>query len=172
MIVRIGGGREELADLVDLLLDCHARIRSFAALARIAGERADATHAEVVDACERVERYFGIALPLHVADEEESILPRLRGVSPEVDRALADMHAQHAAHQAGLHAMLSASAAVRQDPGDAAKRATLVAAAAPLEREFAEHLALEETVLFPAIRREWSADVQAEVVRELRARRA
>ncbi len=67
-------------ELVDLLLACHERIRYFVSLAREAGIRRDVSKQEVVEACLRVEQYFLEALPLHVKDEEQSVVRR---VSPD-----------------------------------------------------------------------------------------
>jgi hemerythrin-like domain-containing protein len=158
-------------DLVDLLLECHERIRRFVALARAAGEAESASEEQVREACASVERYFGEALPLHVRDEEESILPRLRNQSAEIDQALTTMHAQHAEHELPLRAMLSACATLREAPTDPARREALASAAAELERAFAVHLRLEETLLFPVIRSALPDSVQADIVRELRRRR-
>lgn len=159
------------ADLVDLLLECHDRIRSFVALARQAARRVDAPEDQIVEACLRVERYFSEALPLHVADEEQSVLPRIRGRSEDIDSALETMQGQHTQHEPKLRALLAASVAVREAPQDPDRRASLTAAAEQLEREFDEHLALEEAIIFPAIRRLLSSAVQAEMIKELRGRR-
>lgn len=173
MLISIGKNRKtEAADLVELLLECHERIRRFAGLARAVAERSDLPSDEVVDVCARVERYFVEALPLHVRDEEDSLLPRLRGREPDVDAALASMEAQHAGHGPKLRAVLDASAALRGSPSDASCKAALATAALELERDFEEHLALEEAILFPAVRRLLADPVQAEIVAELRARRA
>src|SRR5690606_15926791 len=72
--------RDTPRDLVDLLGECHARIRRFVELAHEAAIRMDAPVEQVIQACADVERYFVEALPLHVADEEESIAPRLKGL--------------------------------------------------------------------------------------------
>lgn len=157
-------------ELVELLLECHARIRSFIALARAAGERSDCTEQQRIDACADVARYFEQALPLHVRDEEESLLPRLSGHSPEVDSALASMQAQHREHGAPLSELLALCAAVRQRPGELSSRVQLSEVASALEQDFAQHLGLEESILFPCIRA-LSPAVQAEIVAELRARR-
>ena len=171
MLVKIRTSDKSSEDLVDLLLACHDRIRSFAALARTAGERTDALESEIVDACSRVERYFTEALPLHVRDEEESLVPRLRGHSPELDRALGAMTEEHASHEQLLRNLLRASSNVRRDPAAAAARGELVAAAEQVARELGEHLALEEKDIFPVIRRVLSPTAQAEIVLELRRRR-
>ncbi|MBX5482426.1 MAG: hemerythrin domain-containing protein [Myxococcaceae bacterium] len=170
MLIQLGGQKQPAQGPVELLLECHERIRTFVALARRAGEQPDATAAEIVDACERVERYFTKALPLHVADEEQSLLPRLRGTSVEVDRALEAMAAQHAGHEAKLRALLSASSAVRARPGDAAGHRALFDAADELARDFDHHLADEERIVFPLVRA-LPAGEQAEIVAEVRRRR-
>ena len=164
------GHRRRSGDVVDALLECHDRIRTFTALALAAGER-DAPAAEIIDACARVERYFTEALPLHVADEESSLAPRLRGCSPDIDGALATMHAQHGEHDRAVRELLEAAAGVRVAPADVSRRARLAAAARELEQAFAEHLRLEEEVIFPALRRLLSpADLDA-IAGEQRARR-
>jgi hemerythrin-like domain-containing protein len=171
MLVRIGSRSGSSEDLVDLLLACHDRIRSFTALARAAAERSDAGADDVIDACSRVERYFVEALPLHVRDEEESVLPRLEGRSAEVDGALRLMKEQHERHQPMLRDLLDVLSALRRDPSAGALRSDVARAAGALERAFAEHLALEEAVVFPAIRVLLSPLEQTEIKDELRRRR-
>jgi hypothetical protein len=84
MAVHIGAPRPA-AGAVELLLECHERIRHFARLAlKLAGTR-DLPPAEVAEAAAAVRRYFAEALPLHAADEEESMMPRLRGRDPAVE---------------------------------------------------------------------------------------
>jgi iron-sulfur cluster repair protein YtfE (RIC family) len=165
------GTRPPPEDLVGLLLECHQRIRTFARLAEDVGRRRELPDAEVVDACARVERYFTQALPLHVEDEERSLLPRLRGQQAAVDAALDAMHAQHDEHAPFLRALLAASAEVRRAPRDTATRDGLLAAASALAAEFERHLVNEEQVLFPAVRELLGADAQAQAIAELRARR-
>jgi iron-sulfur cluster repair protein YtfE (RIC family) len=166
------GARTRPEGLVDLLLECHGRIRMFSALARTVGERVDASAEETVEACARCERYFREALPLHVADEEESLVPRLHGRATELDTALVAMAAQHAEHEAMVCALVEALARVRAAPGDVGARALLRECAGRACRDFEAHLALEEEVVFPAVRALLGAMEQAEVVAALRARRA
>ncbi len=163
--------RVEPGDLVDLLLECHARIRHFVTLAQVAATRTDAPAEQIAEACASVLRYFTQALPLHVADEEESIVPRLKGQSAELDRALARMERQHREHEPKLSATLRAAEAVQHGPHDAASRHELANRAKLLEQDFDEHLALEESVIFPAIRGLLSPEQQASILEELRGRR-
>ncbi|MDQ2668890.1 MAG: hemerythrin domain-containing protein [Gemmatimonadota bacterium] len=56
MLLTMGRKHHGGGDLVDMLLECHVRIRTFSSLAIAVGEHADAPVAEVADACARVER--------------------------------------------------------------------------------------------------------------------
>lgn len=172
MLHTIGKKQSSEGDLVDMLLECHGRIRNFSGLAIAAGERVDVPPSEVSDVCARVERYFSQALPLHVRDEEESILPRLRGRSAAVDAALARMHDQHGEHEELLARLLAAAAALRKDPQSATARTALSVAARPLWSSFEPHLEAEEQIIFPGIRTLLSLEERAAIVAELRARRS
>jgi hemerythrin-like domain-containing protein len=164
---------DDADDFVQLLLDCHGRIRHFAALARVLGETPALSADAVRDAAFRVRRYFGEALPLHVEDEEESVLPRLLGREPALDEALERMSAEHAAHAPLLAEVLRCCRELERAPErHEALRAGLARDAVALEREFATHLETEEALILPAIGRLLDADVRAALVRELRARRA
>lgn len=165
------GRKQRSDDLVGLLLDCHQRIRTFAGLAVAVSERMDALPGEVVEVCRRVERYFSEALPLHVQDEEESILPRLHGRSHDIDVALERMREQHDRHLDLLRGLLELSAAVRMAPGDEAVRWMLHDVALELQADFEPHLQAEERIIFPAIRSLVSTKEQQDIVGELRARR-
>lgn len=165
------GRAQRSEEIVDLLLACHGRIRSFAAMAVAVGERTDLTDDDVVDGCARVQRYFSEALPLHMEDEEDGVLPRLHGRSPELDAALETMSEEHDAHAVLLRQLLALCASLRVDPRDANARAALGPVAKQLLVELEEHLAAEERIVFPAIRELLTSEQQAEMVRELRARR-
>ncbi|MBL8921285.1 MAG: hemerythrin domain-containing protein [Myxococcaceae bacterium] len=165
------GGAPKREDFVGLLLECHERIRAFSRLAVEVGARVDLQAPEVVEACRRCERYFTEALPRHVEDEEETLLPGLRGRSVEVDEALTVMHAQHEAHRPLLIDLLAALGDVRLVPGDLALRPRLATVAERVRQDFEAHLSLEERVLFPAVTATWSAEQSARAVEALRARR-
>lgn len=159
-------------DAVDLLVECHGRIRNFLALARRLGEVQGAAADAVADAAFSVNRYFTLALPLHARDEELSILPRLRGHDPAVDAELETMVREHREHERPLRVLVAAFSEVSRDPsryGELA--ATLGRAAEELERHFVAHLAREEAVIFPAVRRLLDQVADAAVVKEIRLRR-
>ncbi len=158
-------------DAVDLLLDCHDRIRGFLALARRIA-RHGAAEPDVAEAASRVRRYFMEALPLHARDEEESILPRLQGRDPVVDATLATMAHEHLEHERPLGVLVTACGELARAPARLPELARFIAGATDeLERHFAEHLRREEAVVFPAMRRLLDPPTDAAIVREMRARR-
>ena len=165
------GRRSSSGKLIDLFLECHQRIRTFARIAEEVGRRRDLTTAEVIDSCQRCERYFTEALPLHVEDEEKSLSPRLRGAGREVEEALVTMHAQHLEHEPLLQVLLASLRDVQGDPSLGQHRQRLMSAAAHLVGEFEKHLALEERIIFPAVLSHVPGDVQQRILEELRARR-
>jgi iron-sulfur cluster repair protein YtfE (RIC family) len=159
-------------DAVALLLECHERIRAFVALANRIAAALPRERGDVAEAAARVSRYFTQALPLHAADEEESILPRLRGRAPEVDAALAEMAREHRDHERPLAAVVAACDALAREPARLDELGPgLARAAAELDAHFATHLRGEESIIFPAMRRHLSREEDAAIVRELRARR-
>jgi hemerythrin-like domain-containing protein len=172
LLTRIGTSTTTPSDAVDLLVDCHARIRHFLAVARGIAERGPSDPAAVPEAAAAVVRYFTKALPLHARDEEDSIVPRLRGRDAEVDRALDQMLREHGEHDAPLGALVAACEALASGAGRLAELGPVVAReTTALERHFDEHLRNEEAVIFPAMRRLLDRDADAAIVRELRARR-
>lgn len=159
-------------DAVALLLECHERIRAFLAMARRIAEAGAADRDELRQAAGRVSRYFTQALPLHAQDEERSILPRLRGREPAVDVELEAMLREHAEHERPMRDLVEACEALAREPerhGELA--ASIGGPAAELERHFAAHLRREEEIIFPAVRRLLDPRADAEVVKEIRARR-
>ncbi|MBK7859766.1 MAG: hemerythrin domain-containing protein [Archangiaceae bacterium] len=172
MLVSIGQAPKTHSDVTDALLDCHERIRRFTALAVTLGSRPDLPVAETVYGVERVTRYFRLALPQHVRDEEESVLPRLKGRARLLDEALATMHAEHEAHVSALERLFTRLEDVRGAPLDTGARTALLDAATSLSAAFEEHLRAEEAIILPALRQYVPSEVRAAMLGELRARRA
>jgi iron-sulfur cluster repair protein YtfE (RIC family) len=172
MLTTIGRHAKEEDGLIDLLLACHRRIRSFTDIASRLAAASEASETDIADAARRVHRYFAIALPLHVQDEEQSVMPRLAPLDDEVARALTTMAAEHAEHTEPLARLLGIVAELAAVPGAHARWSTpLGDTAAELRRHFEPHLRREETLIFPAIARLLTADDQATMVTELRRRR-
>ncbi len=166
MLIPLGSGAraDDGGDAVDRLLACHARIRRFTALAARLVEPAPA--AEVAEAAAAVHRYFTVALPLHVADEEHSLAPRLPSL-PE----LAAMTAEHRAIESLLADLAGHWSEVAAAPARAAALARPLAdGASALARHFDAHLPPEESAIFPAVRRLPPA-AQRAIVDEMLARR-
>ncbi len=115
MLTRLGATATP-EDAVALLLECHDRIRSFLAMAGRIAAAGPGERDGVAEAAARVARYFRQALPLHARDEEDSILPRLRGADPEVDAALADMEREHGEHEVPLAALVAACESLAAEP--------------------------------------------------------
>lgn len=160
-------------DVVDLLLECHERIRSFCEVAVRIAEAPRPSAAEIADAAERVRRYFVEALPLHARDEEESILPRLAGRDPGLNQALVDMHREHGEHEPLLERVVALAGELARAPDrHAALARELGRVASELRAQFDVHLAAEERVIFPAIRALVSEADRRVMLEELRARRA
>jgi hemerythrin-like domain-containing protein len=174
MLVGIGK-KSAGADLRSALAECHDRIRSFSALAcRLAGPMAmDARPEEVAEAAEAVRRYFVVALPLHVADEEQTLMPLLAGRDAAVDAAFAKMAGEHAEHEPAIAALVETCERLAGDPAELPRvRQRLEAIAVPLEAALRAHLALEEETIFPALERLLSTAERDDVRAAMRARRA
>lgn len=166
------GRKKAPEDVVDLLLDCHTRIRSFSRLAQRIAEAEGVPDEEVAEAAARVRRYFSVALPFHVADEEESILPRLLGKDAAVDAALRRMEDEHEGHVEPLRRVVAICSTLATHPGElAAHRGELARVADELVREFDAHLESEEAVVFPAIRAHLAPEERAAIFDEVRQRR-
>lgn len=165
----LGRKQQAQGDPCTALVEGHERIRAFADLAVAIATREDAPFADVRAACARVERYFAVAMPLHVRDEEESIFPRLRGRSSSVDAALAGMHEQHVLHAGLIERLCRAVSAVMS--GDELGRASLVSIAQPLRQLLEVHLRSEDEIVVPAMRELLSRKEQAAIRREMEARR-
>lgn len=172
MLIQIGSSKEP-SDIVDLLLECHQRIRHFLSLAYRLAQTHGALHDEISDASARITRYFSEALPLHVADEEQSILPRLSGRTPGLDAALQGMHWEHLEHEPLVRALLEMCRTLHCSPEKLDElRHSLLTTVSKLEKAISDHLDQEEQIVLPAIRTLLSPEEQATMLTELRARRA
>lgn len=161
-----------------LLSDCHRRIERFLHVLLVTVEQAQGgalTPPQRADV-ERALQYFAKAAPLHTADEEESLFPRLRACSgPAASQALAVVarlesdhgvaeqrhHAVHALMARWLEAGQLAAADTQ------AVREHLQA----LQAIYREHIAVEDGQLFPAAARLLGAGDLREIGGEMAARR-
>lgn len=166
------GRRKQAVDLPDLVLDCHERIRHFSTLAvRLARERASDDERRGV--ASSIARYFEQALPLHVRDEEESILPRLHGRDAEVDAALASMRDEHADHEAWRAELVARTREISIDAATYESHVERLRALAPdFQDALLAHLEPEERIIVPALTRLLTVEERRAILGEMRARRS
>ena len=160
---------------VALLLACHGRIRSFTELAIALASRAAATPKdEVAEAARSLDRYHRIALPLHEADEDCSLRPRLAVASAASDvlDALASVEEEHRQIDALVAELLASWSALAVDPRSLPAVAPRIAGPTEaLASLWAPHLTREEAIVFPAVDL-LPAETQRLIASEMRARRA
>lgn len=142
-----GGHREP----TNLLLACHARLRNFSQLSLALVTRSDLQPDQVVDATHRLLRYFHVALPLHEADEEQTIAPAIAPFSSAVHVEAVDrMRSDHQTIHGVLDALFPMWDRAERDPGALDARG-LEPHARRLAATLDVHLALEESTIFPLI---------------------
>jgi iron-sulfur cluster repair protein YtfE (RIC family) len=166
------GARANTSEVVDLLASCHRKIRQHIVFARrLASEGAQHGVDEIRATAGQVRRYFAIALPLHIADEDQSIAPLLAELPEPVAGALATMAGDHERHQPLIDRLVELCAELERDPARLGALALdLGHVAAQLSIELSVHLELEEHVVFPAVRALPEA-MRAELLLAMRGRR-
>jgi hemerythrin-like domain-containing protein len=170
MLVQIGQ-RTAHEDLVDLLAECHTRIRRFLELARTLAANRTAPESEAHDVAAQIRRYFSSAFPHHLRDEDQLIAPRLAGSSTKIDEVMRQLHEDHVQHAESIAYLVGICADIERDPRQLAQRAGELRHAAAVVTEHLEpHLELEERELFPAVRG-LSADAKAAIRSEMRQQR-
>jgi iron-sulfur cluster repair protein YtfE (RIC family) len=171
MLINLGPAKEA-ADIVDVLLECHDRIRSFIDLAHRIALAYAVSHDEIGEAAKSVVRYFSESLVLHVVDEEESIVPRLIGRDADLDAALNTMRREHEEHKPDLELLLRTCRILMDSPERLPElRETVLVAVSSLQRQFVRHLEHEEKTISPAVRTLLSPAEHNAMRREFRARR-
>ena len=160
-------------DAVDLLIGCHQRIRHFTGVAIRLAHAQGAEADEVVQAASGAHRYYTISLPLHEADEEETVRPRLNALDDQKLRhALLAMTDQHQAIDDLLERLLPLLVMVQNNPQTIhAAGSEMCGISQALDEMFRAHLQLEEEVIFPAIRSGLPEGVRGEMLREMQGRR-
>jgi iron-sulfur cluster repair protein YtfE (RIC family) len=158
---------------VDLLRECHHRIRTVLAVAARLARATDAPRAAVTEAANRALRYFVLAMPLHEEDEERSVTPRLlqAGADVELAAALTQMAGEHRATHELLSSLEDMWERIARQPSllpTVARR--MGEQTASLQRLLDGHLAMEERIVFPAVGL-LPADAQGEIRGEMVARR-
>ena len=160
-------------DAVDLLLGCHQRIRHFTGVAVKLAHAHGATPEEIAQAAAGVHRYYSVSLPLHEADEEQTLHPRLSAIADDrVHHALLAMRDQHQAIDELLERLLPLLIMAGNNPDMlAAVGGEMCSITQALDEMFRAHLQMEEEVIFPAIRSALLPSVREDILREMRQRR-
>jgi iron-sulfur cluster repair protein YtfE (RIC family) len=159
----------------ELLLACHQRIRHFSGVAVKLAHAHGVAENEIVQAAAGLHRYFSVSLPLHEADENLSLHPRLRRAVPPEELAgpAADaMLDQHQAIDELVERLIPLWILLKSGPEKLPEAsAELCALSARLNELFQAHLKLEEETIFPAIDKYLSPEDQGAIVREMQERR-
>jgi hypothetical protein len=162
-------------DVTELLLSCHQRIRHFSAVAVRLAHAKGVPNSEIVQAADGLWRYFAVALPLHEADENLSIHPRLSRALPRGELAgpAADaMVDQHLAIDELVERLLPLWVLTRSNPEKLPEVANEMGTiAGRLQEIFDFHLKMEEETIFPALQKYLSPQQLREISDEMQARR-
>ncbi len=159
---------------VEMLLECHHRIRHFVQLSRTLAEAQESPQAQVAEAAEAIFRYFSQSLPLHEADENETLYPRVRHLAPlgsplrEAAKAMVEQH--HAIEELVFELAAVCGALRRQPERLPTLSSQLQHTSEALDQIFSSHLHMEETVIFPAIAQLPAEELHA-MTREMQRRR-
>lgn len=173
--IRIPGAAEAPASdhPADALLSCHARIREFTELSgRLA--QSGASPQEAREAAGAIRRYFAVALPLHEADEDLSIAPRLRALGPPdtVVQALDLVARQHPDIDRVIGRLMPLWEALEADGARLPALAEQLSKATErLALIWIPHLQLEESEVVPAMRTLLSPEAVEAIRREMAERR-
>ena len=162
----------EPEDAISLLLGCHQRIRHFTEVALRLARNPHAPVSDRVEAARSVLRYFQIALPLHEADENESVYPRLRErlASGELCEANEAMVRQHTEID-GVVAELIPLWQYVVEEDEALLNSHLLALTERLQQLWDIHLSLEEEQVLPALREYLTQEDLHSIRSEMTARR-
>ncbi|MEW5737998.1 MAG: hemerythrin domain-containing protein [Myxococcota bacterium] len=157
-------------DVIEALLAAHQRARTALKLAASLGT-ASATEG-TAELARAISQVLGEDLPRHMSHEEEVLAPRLAGLHVVVDAALQRMQHEHFQLHAALAQVTMLCESIARDVSRLhALRFSLEPAVQTLAARLEAHHAMEESILFPAIRRLMPPGDQTDVRRELRARR-
>lgn len=155
--------------------DCHRRIEMFLGVLEQIGHSGELSQ-EKSGALEGALRYFSTAAPKHTADEEVSLFPRLRRHgTPEVEALMNEVERLEREHDRAesLHAEIDAIGQRWLGDGviSEADRNRFQTAIVELKRMYAEHIALEDRVIFPLSGRTLTKEEQREIGTEMAIRR-
>lgn len=179
MPIQIGG--KPLADFtqpIRVLYDCHRRIESFlGALLTVSrlrgGEALDERHRSAVSAAIR---YFEHAAPLHTADEEVSLFPRLRSSTANdaagIGKCLSELEVEHREKERGhqtVHRL--ATSWLEESTLSAEDAQTFRDELERLELIYGRHIRTEEDRVFPVAAQVLPREDLRAIASEMKTRR-
>lgn len=179
MLVTLGTqGQPGFDQPLELMSDCHRRIEQFLA---VIGKAVDQySQRELDESCttalRAAQQYFRNGAPRHTEDEEVSLFPRLRDLGRddlhELLQAADRLERQHDQAQR-LHASVDQRVDRWLDTGRLApaEAEAIASDLEALDRLYTEHIAFEDTVLFPAAARALGDDALRSIGQEMAARR-
>jgi iron-sulfur cluster repair protein YtfE (RIC family) len=154
MAVHIGAKPDSgFDDPIGMLKDCHRRIEHFLDILCLVAERAHtrSLSGEERSAVKAALQYFHVGGERHTADEEESLFPRLRSESAagsleDVNRLESDHH-----RAAGLHESVDwiYTAWISAGILGPDEQQRLLSQTRELKQLYAEHIQIEEAIVFP-----------------------
>lgn len=164
----------EFEDAFSLLLGCHDRIRHFTEVGMRLAQSPQAPAIDRAEAARAVLRYYTVALPLHEADENESVYPRLKRALPpgELAHANQEMVDQHIGIDVTIAELVPMWRQIEREPQSQEElEQRLRLRTEHLRSLWNAHLALEEERVIPAMRRYLGAEELSQIAQEMRDRR-
>ncbi|MBK8255904.1 MAG: hemerythrin domain-containing protein [Polyangiaceae bacterium] len=162
-------------DCLDLMLECHDRIRRFMRMAIWLAHAEDTPANAISETAASVHRYFAEALPRHSQDEDLSLAPRLltKEIPDSVRTSVGMMTRQHPGLEEVLSTLIPAWASVAQNHETLSDHASVLRKLTEqLQGMWLIHLGLEEDTVFPAARRFLTTSEMKEILTEMRDRRS
>jgi hemerythrin-like domain-containing protein len=176
MAIKIGAKPDSgFDDPIGILKDCHRRIERFLDILCLVAERAytRSLTGEELSAVRAALQYFHVGGERHTADEEESLFPRLRGESTEGNLEAIDRLQRDHQHAAGLHESVDWLYTEWISAGllgpDEQQR--LLSHTRRLKQLYAEHIQVEERIVFPHALQLLDSRTIAAIGKEFRDRR-
>lgn len=164
-------------DPLGMLKDCHRRIERFLEIVCVVVKRANGREMtqEESAAIQAALGYFRLGGQRHTRDEEESLFPRMRAAgvdTAELERVGGLEHDHREADS--LHAEVDRLYTVWLDKGRLAaeEETALRSATEQLKALYANHIQVEETIVFPHAAARLTKDAIAAMGQEFQNRRA
>lgn len=177
MPIQIGDKARSFSNPTGLLSDCHRRIEMFLrVLDRIAVIIDRPLTKDDRSSLETALRYFREAAPMHTADEEESLFPRLRQMfHPDVESAIERLTPLEEDHRqaAIMHARVEelGQRCLREGKLSSAEAEVFGRTVADLMSIYTEHISLEDNLVFPLAAKLLSDTDKAAIAEEMATRR-